>query len=98
MIESNDFLELIELNNFHHEKIETLMKNCSICINLIGILFEKRGGNTFYNIHSAFPYLLAKMCKKFKLSHFIHVSALGINSAIDSKYAQSKLAGEINIQ
>ena len=36
------FLELIELNNFHHEKIESLMKNCSICINLIGILFEKK--------------------------------------------------------
>ena len=36
------FLELVEINNFNHEKIEALIKNCSICINLIGILFEKR--------------------------------------------------------
>ena len=92
------YIDVVEANIFDENKISKLFEKADICINLIGILFEKRGANTFYNIHTAFPYLLAKMCKKFKLSYFIHVSALGINSAIDSKYAQSKLAGEMNIQ
>ena len=34
------YLEIIELRSFDVEKIQSLMKNCSICINLIGILFE----------------------------------------------------------
>jgi NADH dehydrogenase len=44
-----------------------------------------------------FPTLLAKLCKEYNLEHFIHLSALGINEATDSNYAQSKLEGEKNI-
>ena len=66
------YLDIVECGIFEENKIRKLVQEADICINLIGILYEKRGGNTFYNIHSAFPYLLAKMCKKFKLSHFIH--------------------------
>ena len=37
------------------------------------------------------------MCKEYNLEKFIHLSALGINEAVDSNYAQSKLNGEMNI-
>ena len=80
------------------KKLETFLVKVDICINLIGILFESGKGNTFKNIHSIFPSLLAKLCKEYKVQQFIHLSALGINKAIDSKYAKSKLEGEINIQ
>ena len=63
----------------------------------MGILFENKKGNTFYNIHTLFPTLLAKLAKEYKLKNFIHLSALGINDAIDSEYAKSKLEGEKNI-
>ena len=53
----------------------------------------KKKGNTFQNITSLFPSLLAKLCKEYNLKHFIHLSALGINQAVDSKYAISKLRG-----
>ena len=36
------YLELVEIKNFEYEKIDELIKNCSICINLIGILYEKK--------------------------------------------------------
>ena len=36
------YLELVEIKNFNSDKIEALMKRCSICINLIGILYEKK--------------------------------------------------------
>ena len=61
------------------------------------IVYEKKKGNTFKNIHTIFPTILAKLCKKYNLKQFIHISALGINEAIDSKYAISKLEGENNI-
>ena len=60
-------------------------------------MFEKKKGNTFKNIHQVFPSLLAKLSKEYDLKHFIHLSALGINEARDSKYAMSKLNGESEI-
>ena len=91
------YIDVVEANIFEETKIRKLFENADICINLIGILFEKRGGNTFKNIHSIFPSLLAKLCKEYNLKQFIHLSALGINQASDSKYANSKLEGEIKI-
>ncbi len=91
------FIDLVEVKIFDEEKIRNLFKDADICINLIGILFEKRGGNSFKNIHSVFPSLLAKLCKEYKLSQFIHLSALGVDKAIDSNYAKSKLEGEKKI-
>ena len=58
---------------------------------------EQSKGNTFKNIHIIFPKLLAKLSKEYNLKHFIHLSALGINDAIDSDYAISKLEGEKEI-
>ena len=37
------------------------------------------------------------LSKEYGLKNFVHISALGINEATDSKYASSKLDGEKNI-
>ena len=91
------YIDIVEANIFDEKKIRDLFKRSDICINLIGILFEKKRGSTFKNIHSIFPSILAKLCKEYNLKHFIHLSALGINEAEDSNYAKSKLEGESNI-
>jgi len=92
------YIEIVEASIFDETKIRKLFAQTDICINLIGILYESGNGNTFKNIHSIFPSILAKLCKEYKVQQFIHLSALGINSAIDSDYAKSKLDGEVNIQ
>jgi len=92
------YIDIVEANIFDEKKIRKLFTQTDICINLIGILYESRKGNTFTNIHSIFPSILAKLCKEYKVQQFIHLSALGINTAIDSVYARSKLEGEFNIQ
>tara|TARA_B100001175_G_scaffold299768_1_gene291414 strand:+ start:9607 stop:10581 length:975 start_codon:yes stop_codon:yes gene_type:complete len=91
------YINIIEANIFDEKKINAIFEKVDICVNLVGILYEKKRGNTFKNIHSVFPSLLAKLCKKYGLKQFIHLSALGINQAIDSEYAKSKLEGEENI-
>ena len=91
------YLELVELKNFEISKIEKLVKRSSICINLVGILYEKKN-NEFKMIHSDFPTLLSKKASEFKLEKFIHLSALGIEEAKDSRYAKSKLEGENKIK
>ncbi len=88
------YIDIVEANIFDEEKIRKLFKNADICINLIGILYEKKRGATFNNIHAIFPSLLSKLCKEYNINKFVHVSALGINNATDSDYAISKLEGE----
>ncbi len=91
------FLELVELKNFDIKKIEDLMKNCTVCINLIGILFEKKRGD-FKIIHTDLPNLLSQIAKKYNIQKLIHLSSLGIENALDSDYAKSKLEGEKKIK
>jgi len=87
------YLELVEINSFSPDKIRDLVKNCSICINLIGILFEKEK-NSFKKIHTELPDLLSKISNDQKIDQLIHISALGIENATESKYAISKMDGE----
>jgi len=91
------YIDIVESNIFNEKKIRELFKKADICVNLIGILFEKKKYNSFKNIHTVFPSLLSKLSKEYNLKHFIHLSALGINDAKDSAYANSKIQGENNI-
>ena len=87
------YLDIVEENIFNEKVLEELIGNHDICINLIGILFEKKI-NTFQNIHVNFPSLLSKICKKKNIDQFIHISALGVENVKDSEYAKSKYDGE----
>ena len=87
------YLEIEEANIFNEKELSKLLLNSNICINLIGILHEKKN-NTFTNIHKNFPDVLSRLCYKNKIEQLIHVSALGVDKASDSIYAKSKLEGE----
>ena len=50
---------------FNLDKINNLIEKCSICINLIGILFEKKKMN-FNNIHTDFPEFIIKISARKK--------------------------------
>ena len=90
------YIDIVEANIFEEKKIRDLFKKADVCINLIGILFEKKKDH-FKSIHTDLPNLLAQAANKINLDKFIHISALGIEDAIDSKYAKSKIEGEKKI-
>ena len=92
------YIEIVESSIFNENNIRRLLKEADICINLIGILYQKGKINTFKNIHEKFPKFLSNACKEYNVKQFIHLSALGIEQAIDSLYAQSKLNGETFIR
>ena len=92
------YIDIVELNIFNENKLKDLISKADICINLIGILYEKNKGNNFKNIHTIFPSLISKICKECNVQQFIQLSALGIEDAVDSNYAKSKLEGEKNIK
>jgi uncharacterized protein YbjT (DUF2867 family) len=95
---SAGWIDCVEANIFDEKELTKLISRADICINLIGILFEKNKKNSFDNIHTNFPSLISKICKESDVKQFIQLSSLGIDSAKDSYYAKSKLEGEKNIK
>ena len=95
---SAGWIDCVEANIFDEKELTKLISRADICINLIGILFEKNKKNSFDNIHTNFPSLISKICKGAAVKQFIQLSSLGIDSAKDSYYAKSKLEGEKNIK
>ena len=91
------YIDIVENSILDEEGLKSLVAKCDVCINLIGILHEQKKINTFENIHTIFPTKLSKICKANKVQ-FINFSALGLENAKDSKYATSKLNGEIGIK
>ena len=91
------YIDVVETNPFDEISMSKLFQEADICINLVGILFEKDKKNSFKNIHSNFPLMLSKLSKKYNLEKLVHLSALGIDEAQDSNYARSKQEGEKNI-
>ncbi len=92
------YLSIVQGSIFDEEKLRNLIKKAEIVINLVGVLNETGKGNSFENIHTNFPNLVSKLCNQYKTEQFIHISALGIEKASDSKYAQSKINGEKKIR
>jgi len=90
-------IELFKTNIFNQEDIKKILNNCDLVINLVGILYETRK-QKFSHIHSQFPHILSNLCNEAGIKNFVHVSALGVKEKHDSKYIQSKLQGEKNIQ
>ncbi len=92
------YLSIVQSSIFDEDKLRNLIKKAQIVINLVGVLSESNKGNSFKNIHINFPNLVSRLCSEYKIEQFIHISALGIEKANDSKYAQSKINGEKTIR
>ena len=50
-----------------------------------------RKKNYFNIIHRDFPDMLSKVAYKNKIEKFLHVSALGIENALESKYCKKQI-------
>ena len=69
------------------------------CVNeMVGVLNDSSGGQSFENCHSLGPKNIADLSAKYKVEKFIHFSSIGADIESDSKYQQSKGLGEKNIQ
>ena len=90
-------IELFKTDIFNPESVKEVLKDCDIAINLVGILYETRK-QKFMQVHAKFPQLLSNLCNESGIKNLVHVSALGVKENHASKYMQSKLEGEKNIQ
>ena len=75
------------------ESLKPALAQSDAVVNMVGILYES-GKQKFTTLHAQAPEKLAQMAASFGIKKFVHVSALGVDKATNSKYARSKVLGE----
>lgn len=73
---------------------QSLVQGAQACINLIGIIREARGGQTFARMHVQTPRALVEACRESGVRRFVHMSALGVRPDGPAEYARTKAEGE----
>ncbi len=77
--------------------IRAAVNGAKVVVNLVGILSES-GQQDFYNIHTQGASNVARAAADLGVQKFVHVSAVGANAGSASRYAQTKIAGEIAVK
>lgn len=75
------------------DSVARALENANIAINLVGILYE-RGHQRFSSVQAQGAERVAQAAKEARVERLVHMSALGVDKAGQSKYARSKLNGE----
>ncbi|MDB5530928.1 MAG: complex subunit family protein [Devosia sp.] len=83
----------IQANVRNLASVQRAVKGADIVINLVAIGFE-RGAQKFSAINTQGAANVAAAARDAKVKSLVHMSALGVDIATSSLYAQSKLAGE----
>lgn len=87
---------LIDMDLKDEAKLQAAIKSSDVVINLIGIMHIS-GKQTFQRMHIELAEKIAKLCTLNDVKRLVHISALGIDHALNSNYAKSKLEAEFQI-
>jgi len=74
-------------------QINKTLENCQALISLAGIIRETKESSFDY-VHHLIPLSLVKAAKDTGVKRFIQMSALGVDSDLDTEYMQTKRLGE----
>lgn len=79
------------------ESLQGKLDNSWAVINLVGILFETRG-QSFSTLHAKGAEKLAQLAKAAGAERFVHMSSIGVDKPVMSKYMRTKALGEKAVQ
>jgi uncharacterized protein YbjT (DUF2867 family) len=85
-------IHAVQTNLRYPASVEAAMRDCSIAINLVGILTEG-GAQTFDAVQARGAETIAKAAAAAG-ARMVHVSAIGADENSPSRYARAKAAGE----
>lgn len=85
-------------------RLERLVAGHQAVINLVGILYSRRGrrdergpndyGPDFARMHVELPQAIVAACRASGVKRLLHISALGVSPSAPSEYLRSKAIGE----
>ncbi len=78
-------------------EVEKAMADATHVINLVGLLYEKKN-YSFTKVHKESAGFIAQCAMQHAVKRLVHVSALGCDQNLESQYARTKAAGEVEVQ
>ena len=76
---------------------QPLLEQIDVVVNCVGIL-RQRGVETYEKVHHIAPAALADACAVAGVRRLVHVSALGLDQRVTSRFLISKRHGEMALQ
>jgi len=76
--------------------VRAVMRGADAVVNCVGT-FDRKGRNNFQAVQAEGATRIARLAAEERVSHLVHLSAIGADAQSDSEYAQSKAAGEAGI-
>ena len=89
-------VQLVQSNIRVPSSVERAVEGASGVVNLVGVLAES-GRQSFSGLHALGAKAIAEAAAAAGIDKLIQVSAIGASAESESKYAQSKAAGEANV-
>lgn len=89
-------VQLVQANIRVPSSVERAVEGASGVVNLVGVLAEA-GRQSFSGLHAIGAKTIAEAAAAAGIDKLIQVSAIGASAESDSKYAQSKAAGEASV-
>jgi uncharacterized protein YbjT (DUF2867 family) len=86
-------IHAIQANLRYPDSVVRALQGAQAAVNLVGILRES-ATQTFEGVHHLGAQAIAEAAKDVGVSHLVHLSAIGADSASPSAYARSKAHGE----
>jgi NADH dehydrogenase len=77
--------------------LEAAINGAQAVVNLVGVLSE-RGRQNFKSLHTQGAVNVAKAAAGAGVQSLVHISAIGANAGSESRYAQTKIAGETAVK
>jgi uncharacterized protein YbjT (DUF2867 family) len=87
----------VQVNLRFPDSIARALQNADAVVNLVGIL-RPQGPQTFEALNHQGAHAVAEAVKNAGITNFVHVSAIGANSASASEYARTKAEGEAAVR
>jgi uncharacterized protein YbjT (DUF2867 family) len=87
----------VQANVRNPESVAHALRGADAVVNLVGILAEN-GKQGFSSIHAQGARNVAEATRAAGIRNFVHISAIGADSASTSAYARTKAEGEIAVR
>lgn len=75
-------------------RVDEMLSASQACINLIGIIREAPGGQTFERMHTRTTRLLVERCEALNVRRFVQMSAINVRDVGVSEYQRTKWEAE----
>ncbi len=75
-------------------QLDALAAGCDAVINLVGVLHNGRGNNTFAAAHVELTRKVIAVCQRRGIRRLLHMSALGVSTDAPSQYLRTKAEAE----